>query len=125
MKTLSSFLLILVGTMIFGIPSQSYADPQLDTLLNIATQARDNLSITISQISNVPEGINQLYNQGSNETDALAEAINQQDANSTKQHFLAAMKFFQETNDQINSLNATSLNDQQKTEIIQLRGEIG
>jgi hypothetical protein len=125
MKTLSSFLLILVGTMIFAIPSQSYADPQLDTLLNIATQARDNLSITISQISNVPDEINQLYNQGSNETDELAEAINQQDANSAKQHFLAAMRFFQETNDQINSLNATSSsNDQQKTEIIQLKGEI-
>lgn len=125
MKLLSSFLLILVGTMIFAIPSQSYADPQLDTLLNIATQARDNLSITISQISNVPDEINQLYNQGSNETDELAEAINQQDANSAKQHFLAAMRFFQETNDQINSLNATSSsNDQQKTEIIQLKGEI-
>ncbi|MGC1709124.1 MAG: hypothetical protein WA799_04900, partial [Nitrosotalea sp.] len=126
MKTLSLFLLILVGAMIFGIPSQSYADPQFDTLLNIATQARDNLSITISQISNVPDEINQLYNQGSNETDALAEAINQNDTNSAKQHFLTAMKFFQETNDQINSLNATSSsNDQQKTEmIIQLRGEI-
>ncbi|MGB9003190.1 MAG: hypothetical protein WCC52_05230 [Nitrosotalea sp.] len=125
MKTLSSFLLILVAAMIFAIPNQSYADPQLDTLLNIATQARDNLSITISQISNVTDEINQLYSQGSNETDALAEAINQNDTNSAKQHFLAAMKFFQETNDQINSLNATSSNDQQKMEmIIQLRGEI-
>ena len=124
MKTLSPFLLILVGSMMFGMPIQSYADPQLDTLLNIATQARDNLSITISQISNVTDEINQLYSQGSNETDALAEAINQNDTNSAKQHFLAAMKFFQETNDQINSLNTTSSNDQQKTKIIQLRGEI-
>ena len=124
MKKLSSLLLILVGAMIFAIPGQSYADPQLDTLLNIATQARDSLSITISQINNVPDEINQLYSQGSNETDALAEAINQHDNNSAKQHFLAAMKFFQETNNQINSLNATSSNDQQKAEIIQLRGEI-
>lgn len=125
MKALSPFLLILVGSMMFGMPLQSYADPQLDTLLNIATQARDNLSITISQISNVTDEINQLYSQGSNETDALAEAINQNDTNSAKQHFLAAMKFFQETNDQINSLNATSSNNQQKADmIIQLRGEI-
>ncbi len=124
MKILSSLLLILVGTMVFGIPSQSYADPQLDTLLNIATQARDNLGITISQISNVSVEINQLYSQGSNETDALGEAINQHDTNSAKQHFLAAMEFFKETNDQINSLDTTSSNDQQKTEIIQLRGEI-
>ncbi len=124
MKTLLPFLLILVGSMMFVMPIQSYADPQLDTLLNIATQARDNLSITISQISNVTDEINQLYSQGSNETDALAEAINQNDTNSAKQHFLAAMKFFQETNDQINSLNITSSNDQQKTEIMQLKGEI-
>ncbi|MDE1826002.1 MAG: hypothetical protein KGH83_00225 [Thaumarchaeota archaeon] len=124
MKKLLSFLLILVGAMIFAIPGQSYADPQLDTLLNIATQARDNLGITISQINNVPDGINHLYSQGSNETDALAEAIHQQDANSAKQHFLAAMKFFQETNDQINSLNATSSNNQQKAEIVHLRGEV-
>jgi len=124
MKTLLPFLLILVGSMMFGMPIQSYADPQLDTLLNIATQARDNLSITISQISNVTDEVNQLYSQGSNETDALAEAINQNDTNSAKQHFLAAMKFFQETNDQINSLNTTSSNDQQKIEIIQLKGEI-
>ncbi|NHI04146.1 hypothetical protein DYY67_1521 [Candidatus Nitrosotalea sp. TS] len=124
MKKLLSFLLILVGAMIFAIPGQSYADPQLDTLLNIATQARDNLGTTISQINDVPDEINQLYSQGSNETDALAEAINQQDANSAKQHFLAAMKFFKETNDQINSLNATSSNNQQKAEIVQLRGEV-
>lgn len=124
MKILSSFLLILVGTMIFGIPSQSYADPQLDTLLNIAIQARDNLSITISQISNAHDEISQLYNQGSNETDQLAQAVSKQDVNSAKQHFLAAMKFFKQTNDKINSLNATAPNDQQKTEIMQLRGEI-
>src|SRR5579863_7519621 len=110
MKKLSPFLLILVGTMIFSIPSQSYADPQLDTLLNIATQARDNLSITISQISNVPDEISQLYNQGSNETNQLAQAVSKQDVNSAKQHFLAAMKFFKETNDKINSLNATAPN---------------
>ena len=78
----------------------------------------------VYQINNVPDKISQLYSQGSNETDALAEAINQHDANSAKQHFLAAMKFFQDTNDQINLLNATSSNDQQKMKIIQLRGEI-
>ncbi|MGI0046709.1 MAG: hypothetical protein ACREBB_05925 [Nitrosotalea sp.] len=106
------------------MPIPSYADPQLDTLLNIATQARDSLGITISQINNVPDEINHLYNQGSNETDELAQAVSQQDVNSAKQHFLAAMEFFKDTNIQINLLNATVSNDQQKIQIIQLRGEI-
>ncbi|MDE1766092.1 MAG: hypothetical protein KGI27_07440 [Thaumarchaeota archaeon] len=125
MKVSSIFLLVLLaGTIISGIPVKSYADPQLDTLLNIATQARNSLGITISQINNMPAQINQLYKQGSDETDELAQAVTQQDVDSAKQHFLAAMKYFKETNDQINSLNATAPNDQQKTEMIQLRSEI-
>ena len=121
---LSFVLLALVGTMVLGLPLQSYADPQLDILLNIATQARDNLGVTISQTSNVTNEITQLYKQGSDETDQLATAVNQQDATAAKQHFLAAMKFFKETNDKINSLNTTASNDQHKLEIAQLRGEI-
>ena len=124
MRKLSFVLLALVGTMILGLPLQSYADPQLNILLNIATQARDNIGVTISQTSNVSNEINQLYKQGSDETDQLATAVNQQDVTAAKQHFLAAMKFFKETNDKINSLNATASNDQQKVEIAQLRGEI-
>jgi hypothetical protein len=124
MKVLSFVLLALVGTMILELPLQSYADPQLDILLNIATQARDNLSATISQTNNVSDEIKQLFTQGSDETDQLSQAINQQDVQSAKQHFLAAMKFFKETNDKINSLNTSTSNDQQAIEITQLRSEI-
>ena len=60
MRGLSFILLALVGTMILEIPIQSYADPQLDILLNIATQARDNLSAAISQTNNVSDEIKQL-----------------------------------------------------------------
>jgi hypothetical protein len=124
MRTLSFILLALAGTMILGLPLQSYADPQLDILLNIAIQARDNLSVTISQTSNVTDEIKLLFKQGSDETDQLSQAINQQDAQSAKQHFLAAMKFFKETNDKINSLNTSTSNDQQAAEITQLKSEI-
>lgn len=124
MKKSLMFLLVLTVTMVVIVPAKSYADPQLDILLNIANQARDNLSITISQTNNVPSEINQLYAQGSNETDALAQAVSQQDVNSAKQHFLAAMKYFKQTNEMINSLNATASNDQQKAEINQLQGQI-
>jgi hypothetical protein len=114
----------LVGTMILGLPLQSYADPQLDTFLSIATHARDNLSLTISQTNNVSDEINQLFKQGSDETDQLAKAVEKQDVQSAKQHFLAAMKFFKATNDKINSLNTVTSNEQQRAQIAQLKGEI-
>ena len=124
MKTLSFVLIALVGLMILNLPVQSYADPQLDTLLRIATQARDHLSITISQINNVPNEITNLYNQGSSETNDLAKSVDQQDVTSAKQHFLSAMQFFKTTNDKINSLNVTASTDQQSPDIIQLQSEI-
>src|SRR2546426_11073036 len=124
MKMLSFALIALVGTMMLNIPMQSFADPQLDTLLRIATQARDNLSITISQINNVPDEIAKLYNQGSAETDNLAKAVDQHDDTSAKQHFLSAMQFFKTTNDKINSLNATVSTDQQRADLLRLQSEI-
>lgn len=124
MKSLTIIIAALVGTLILNGPIQSYADPQLDTLVNIATQARDSLNISISQIPNVPDKITSLYKQGSNETDALTQAANRQDIVSAKQHFLSAMNFFKTTNDAINSFNATEVNDQQRVDVIQLQSEI-
>ncbi|MDE1845269.1 MAG: hypothetical protein KGI10_08085 [Thaumarchaeota archaeon] len=124
MKSLTILIAALVVTLILNGPIQSYADPQLDTLVNIATQARSNLNVSISQISNVPGEIISLYKQGSDETDALTTAVNAQNVTSAKQHFLAAMNFFKITNDKINSLNATETNDQQHISIMQLQSEI-
>ncbi len=124
MKTVAIAMLALVGTLILNLPMQSYADPQLDTLLRIATQARDNLSINLSQLTNIPSEISDSYKKGSDETGALQQAVQQQDISSAKQHFLSAMQFFKITNDKINSLNATALNDQQTTQILTLQDEI-
>ncbi|HJW19799.1 MAG TPA: hypothetical protein VJ571_04510 [Candidatus Nitrosotalea sp.] len=124
MKSLTIFIIALVVTLILNGPIQSYADPQLDTLVSIATQAQNNLNISISQIPDVSNEIISLYDQGSNETDALTKAVNAQDVASAKQHFLSAMNFFKITNDKINSLNETGTNDQQHVDVIQLQSEI-
>jgi soluble cytochrome b562 len=124
MKILTIFIAALVITLILNGPIQSYADPQLDTLVNIATHARNNLNLSISKISNVPDDIVSLYKKGSDETDALTVAVNTQNMVSAKQHFLAAMNFFKTTNDRLNSLNATETNDSQRVTIIQLQSEI-
>jgi len=124
MKSMTILVAALVATLVLNGPIQSFADPQLDTLVNIATQARSNLNISISQIPNAPGEIVSLYQQGSDETDALTAAANAQDVTSAKQHFLAAMNFFKTTNDKINSLNATETNDQQRIAVLQLQSEI-
>lgn len=124
MKALAIIFLALVGTLVINGPIQSYADPQLDALLKIATQARENLKMNISQINNVPDEISRLFKQGSDETDALSNAIDKKDVVSAKQHFLSAMNFFKTTNDEIDSLNVTQVNNQQQTDALQLQSEI-
>ncbi|MEO9308601.1 exported hypothetical protein [Nitrosotalea sinensis] len=124
MKSLSIVIATLVATLVLNGPIQSYADPQLDTLVNIATQAKNNLNIRISQISNVSTEITSLYQQGSDETDALTRATDVQNITSAKQHFLSAMNFFKQTNDKINSINATEVNDQQRVDVAKLQSEI-
>src|SRR5438270_2119413 len=126
MKTLSFVLLVLVVSIILtNLPSSSYADPNLDTLLRIATQARDNINIQLSQLPTVPDEINQLYTQGSKETDALAQSVSQEDQTSSKAHFLSAMKIFKEINDKISSLTPAATSEQ-TTQIstLQLGSEI-
>ena len=124
MKIFSIILLALVGTLIINGPIQSYADPQLDALLQIANKARDNLRVNISQIDDVPDEIITLFKQGSNETDALSKAIDKKDIMSARQHFLSAMKFFKTTNDKISSLNITHETNTQKIDVLQLQAEI-
>lgn len=104
MKPLAFVLLVLVGSMVLtSMPSQIYADTQLDSLLRIANQARDNIKIRLSQLATIPDEIATLYKQGSAETDALAQSVVQEDVTSSKQHFLSAMRLFKETSDKISS----------------------
>ena len=130
MKSLAFVLLVLVVSMVFtNIPSTVFADSQLDSLLRIANQARDNIKIRLSQLTTVPDEINNLYKQGSSETDLLAQSIKQEDVTSAKQHFLAAMRLFKETSDKIPSsaptiaADTTSVTDSSQLKIAITRME--
>jgi hypothetical protein len=103
MKPLAFILFALVGSMILTIPMQAYADIQLDSLLRIANQARDNVKIRLSQLETVPDEISKLYEQGSADTDALAKSVLEGDVTTAKQHFLSAMKLFKDASDKISS----------------------
>ena len=125
MKPLAFILLVLVGSLILtNLLPLSYADSNLDTLLRIATQARDNINIQLSQLPTVSAETNQLYKQGAEETDALAQSISQNDQSSSKEHFLSAMKIFKEVNDKISSLTPTTSDQTPQIDTSQLKSEI-
>jgi uncharacterized protein YdaT len=124
MNILALIMIALVGTLVLSGPINSYGDSQLDTLLQIAKQAKENLSISLSQITIIPSDILQLYQQGSNETDSLSKAIDNQDAESAKKHFLSAMNLFNATNEKINSLNMTEPNEMLREQILQSQNDI-
>lgn len=130
MKPLAFILFALIGSMILTIPIQAYADAQLDSLLRIADQARDNIKIRLSQFETVPNEISKLYEQGSTETDELAKSVLNADVATAKQHFLSAMKLFKEASNLISSLTPTigeslSLTDTSrlKTTIIKIEND--
>src|SRR5438309_3766688 len=125
MKPLAFVLLGLVGSLILAnLPAQSYADSNLDTLLRIATQARDNTKIQLTQLPSVPDEINQLYIQGSKETGALAQSVSQEDQTSSKTHFLSAMKIFKEINDNISSITPAATSQQPQIDTSQFKDQI-
>jgi len=125
MKPLAFVLLGLVGSLILAnLPAPSYADPNLDTLLRIATQARDNINIQLSQLPSVSDEINQLYKQGTGETDALAQSVSQGDQASAKNHFLSAMRIFKSVNDKIPSLTPVTTSGPPQIDTSQLKDDI-
>ena len=134
MKPLAFVLLALVGSMVLtNLSAPSYADSQLVALLKITTQAQNNIDIQLSQLNKVPDNINQLYKQGSEETKALAQSVSKNDALSAKKHFLSAMAIFKSINDKISSLTSvttsnrpsqTTSNQPSQIDTLRLKDEI-
>jgi len=103
MKKIVTFgLLFLVASMIFSMPAQIYADPGLDSLVRITTQARDHIRFQLSNISEPSSEIKRLYEHGVSETELVISAAEQGDAKTAKTHFLPAMQAFKEVGRLVN-----------------------
>lgn len=97
MKTkLLIILTALAVSMIFSAVPTVLADSQLDSLVNIATQARTQVKLQLERADNVSDDIRALYEQGNSETDLLINSVKQQDVEQSKQHFLSAMRIFKQ-----------------------------
>ena len=107
-KVTSIALLVLVGSMIIGsIPTFVYADSQSDSLIRIATQARDQLRIQLSKVDTSQE-IKEKFALGSAEIESLIKASKDENVSAAREHFLSAMKIFNEIIQQISETTSTS-----------------
>ena len=104
----STVLLILVTSMIFsGVPVSTFADSQSDSLIRIASQARDQVKIQLSKVD-VTQDIKEKFASGSEHIELLIEAAKNEDVPAARQHFLSAMTIFNEIIQQISERTATS-----------------
>ena len=101
-KMISSIVLLaLVSSMIFsGIPVGVYADSQSDSLIRIASQARDQVKIQLSKVD-VTQEIQEKFDAGSEHIKLLIEAAENEDGPAARQHFLSAMTIFKDIIQQI------------------------
>jgi outer membrane murein-binding lipoprotein Lpp len=107
-KVTSIVLLVLVASMIIGsIPNHVYADSQSDSLIRIATQARDQLRIHLSKVDTSQE-IKEKFELGSTEIESLIKALKDENIPAAREHFLSAMKIFNEIIQQISERTSTS-----------------
>ena len=108
-KMISSIVLLaLVSSMIFSsIPVSVYADSQSDSLIRIASQARDQVKIQLSKVDATQE-IKDKFELGSEQIKLLIEAVNIEDVPTARQHFLSAMTIFNNIIQQISDRPSTA-----------------
>jgi len=95
MKLRSIGLIALVLSMVFSsAPQLAFADTELDSLLKLTMQAREYFKVRLSQLDNVPDEISSLYQHSVLETEALANAVAEDDVSSARQHFMSSMSTF-------------------------------
>jgi len=108
-KIISSIVLLaLVSSMIFSsIPVSVYADSQSDSLIRIASQARDQVNIQLSKVDATQE-IKDKFELGSEQIKLLIEAVSIEDVPTARQHFLSAMTIFNNIIQQISDGSSTA-----------------
>lgn len=96
MKTIATFgLLILVASMTLGgMTSNVSAADDPTILLKIAKRAQEQIQKQISADSS--DKIKRLFEEGTQQVNALEKALRNDDVSSAKEYFLSAMKIFEE-----------------------------
>ena len=108
MRTIATFgLLILVASMTFGgMTSNVSATDDPEVLLKIAKRAQEQIQSQISTDSS--DEIKRLYQEGTQQVNALEEALGIDDLDSAKEHFLSTMQIFQKISRHLTSSDTAS-----------------
>jgi len=97
-KLLVFFSLFLIVSMGFvTIPNIIYADSQLDVLVKIIQNTKEQIKNDIDKLGNISQKVYDFYDDGSRETVLLTQAVENGDTKSAKQHFISAMIAFKRT----------------------------
>lgn len=99
MKILSlTFILLLVSSLaISGVSTRnSYAEIDPSVLLDVASNAQEQVSKQLSRLDHVPPEIQKLNEESQKELEALEEAVRNDDLESAKEHFMSSMRIFKE-----------------------------
>ncbi len=94
MKRILSFALMAIVASMIVAPA--FADSKLDSLVNLATQARSQIKVQLVKLPSVSDEVKALYDQGNQETESLISAARQGDVDQAKLHFRSAMKIFKQ-----------------------------
>ena len=107
MKTITTFaLLILVTSMVLGgMTSNVSAQDDPGILLKITKRAQEQIHSQISSDSS--EKVKRLFEEGTQEVNALEKALENNDISSAKEYFLSAMKTFTEISKQLTTSDIT------------------
>lgn len=97
-------MLFLIASLLGTISTYAYAESETESLVRLATQARDHIKLELSNTESVSNEIKKLYEQGSAEIDALNNAAKEENSEEARTHFLAAMKIFKEIGQQISQV---------------------
>jgi hypothetical protein len=108
MNKTSLVMLFLIATLVGIITTTAYAESEAESLLRLAMQARDHIKSELSNTELVSDEIKKLYEQGSAEIDALTNATKEENTETARTHFLAAMKIFKEIGQQISQARQTA-----------------
>jgi hypothetical protein len=79
------------------IPNIIYADSQLDVLVKITQNTKEQIKNDIDKLDNISQEVYDFYDEGSRETVLLTNAVENGDTESAKQHFISAMIAFKHT----------------------------
>jgi len=79
------------------IPNIIHADSQLDILVKIIQNTKEQIKNDIDKLDNISQKVYDFYDDGSRETVLLTQAVENGDTKSAKQHFISAMIAFKRT----------------------------